>query len=364
MVIDLRSIRDGCAVGSAATRMGYLFALLLFSTATFCLGIEPGFYGISDQAAREAFEAQQKADRVLWFGAELKCDLGLGRVQDGLRTPIYLARAEVEDFLKKEKHRALLVVWCDKTIMGSDRKDRLIADVRAFTSQLGFSRVLLLGSHSSGVHVIADLETSKAKPSGAASGSQPKRTEEVLVLVEQLVSPIGPPGPEITEYTGSDKKKVAASLKAVLDGYEHPQVTKAIEALVGMGPAIFPELVRYRQDKRYSYSFTVADWHHCSVGDAIDRIMEEVVTGRFSPVGYKTRKNARSSNSQPSFRQMLNAVGFEEYSRQVEGMTRDQAEAEYVKWYSQREIAYGFTDSAQEDEILAPILKRLSELNP
>ena len=133
---------------------------------------------------------------------------------------------------------------------------------------------------------------------------------------------------------------------------------------VPASPRAAPERGPSWSASRYSYSFTVADWHHCSVGDAIDRIMEDVVTGRFSPFGYKTRKNGRSSNSQPSFREMLSEVEPEECSRQVAGMTRDQAEAEYAKWYSQREIAYGFTDPAQKENVLAPILERLSELNP
>ena len=78
MVIDLRSIRDGCAVRSAVTRMGYFLALLLFSAATLCHGIEPGFYGISDDpvgiyhepsvALRAGKEHFGSSRRARWFG--------------------------------------------------------------------------------------------------------------------------------------------------------------------------------------------------------------------------------------------------------------------------------------------------------
>ena len=179
-----------------------------------------------------------------------------------------------------------------------------------------------------------------------------------------LVSPIGPPGPEITDYRGGkeDMKKLDASLKALFEGYEHPQVAKARAKLVAMGTPIFPELVRHLQDKRYSYSFCSAAWEDYSVGHTVERIMAEVVGGRFSPYGYKWRPNAHGSNGQPNFGKMLSEFGAEKYAQHVLGMTRDQAEKEYVEWYVQKEKAYGFADPQQEEEILAPCLKRLSQL--
>jgi len=188
--------------------------------------------------------------------------------------------------------------------------------------------------------------------------------KHVSALVEQLVSPIGPPGPEITDYTGGkeDIKKLDASLKALFEGYEHPRVAKARAKLVAMGTPIFSELVGHLQDKRYSYSFCSAAWEDYSVGDTVQEIMAEVVGGRFSPCGYKGRQNAHGWNGQPSFGEMLREFGAEQYVQHVRGMTRDQAEKEYVQWYVQKEKGYGFANPQQEEKILAPCLKRLSQL--
>jgi hypothetical protein len=187
---------------------------------------------------------------------------------------------------------------------------------------------------------------------------------QVSHLVEQLVSPIGPPGPEITDYNGGkeDMKKLEASLKALFEGYEHPQVARARAKLVSMGTPIFPELVKHLHDKRYSYSFCYAQWVNHSVGDTVSHIMAEVVRGRFSPYGYKWRENARSSNGQPNFGQMLRELGAESYAEHVKGMTRNEVEKEYVQWYLQKEKSYGFVDEKQEHDVVTPCLKRLSEL--
>ncbi|HWQ90049.1 MAG TPA: hypothetical protein VN673_00140 [Clostridia bacterium] len=188
--------------------------------------------------------------------------------------------------------------------------------------------------------------------------------KHVAALVEQLVSPIGPPGPDITDYNGgqADEKKLEASLKALFEGYEHPQVAQARAKLVAMGTPIFPELVRHLQDQRYCYSFCYAQWVNHSVGETIEHMMAEVVRGQFEPYGYKWRKNGHGSNGQPSFDQMLQEIGAEKYAEHVKGMTQRSAEKEYVEWYLQQEKKYGFTSSEQEEQIVAPCLNRLSQL--
>jgi hypothetical protein len=189
-------------------------------------------------------------------------------------------------------------------------------------------------------------------------------SKQVSDLVEQLVSPIGPPGPEITDYNGGkkDMKKWEASLKALSEGYEHPQVARARAGLVSMGTPIFPELIKHLNDERYSSSFCHAAWVDDSVGDAVGNIMAEVVGGRFRPSGYKWRENAHGSNGQPSVGQMMSELGIESYAEHAKGMTRDEAEKEYVEWYMQKEKSYGFVDAQQQDKIMTPCLKRLSEL--
>ena len=156
-------------------------ALALLSTllAIGSQAIEPGFYSALDDRAKvlEVFQVSTNADRELRFHADLRCDLGLGVVRDGARTPLYLSREEAEPFLKRERHKAFLVVWCEKTIMWSDKKETLIAEVRTFVTRLSYERVLMLGAHGAGIHVIADLTASEAEPDGAANRSQPIRVE-------------------------------------------------------------------------------------------------------------------------------------------------------------------------------------------
>jgi hypothetical protein len=147
--------------GNKTLRLVFASVLL----ASLCHGIEPGFYGASEHtsALDGVFAAVKAADRVIRFGADLQCDLGLGTVRDGIRHPILLKRDEVADFLKKEKHKGLLVVWCEKTVMWNDKKAEQTAAIKTFALSLGYDRVLLLGAHGSGVHVIEDVSPPKPK---------------------------------------------------------------------------------------------------------------------------------------------------------------------------------------------------------
>lgn len=137
--------------------MCYAIALLSVLIAIGAHALEPGFYSANDRAkVDQVFQVSTNADRELTFNADLRCDLGLGAVRNGARTAIYLSQEEVEPFLKREKHKALIVVWCDKRIMSSKKKETLIAEVKTFATRLGYQRVLILGAHGAGVYVIAD----------------------------------------------------------------------------------------------------------------------------------------------------------------------------------------------------------------
>jgi hypothetical protein len=186
----------------------------------------------------------------------------------------------------------------------------------------------------------------------------------VAELVERLVSPVGPPPPEITDYMGgtNDMKKWLRSMTALFEGYEHPQVRRARAKLVSRGTSVFPELIKHLEDKRYSCSSCSAAWGNSTVGDVVGEVMAEVVGGRFHPWGYKWWENAQKSNGQPSFGQMMSERGKERYAEHAKSMTRDEVEKEYVRWYMEKEKSYGFQNAQQEEDILAPCLKRLSEL--
>ena len=186
----------------------------------------------------------------------------------------------------------------------------------------------------------------------------------VAKLVEQLVSPIGPPPEEVKNYNGGkeDPKKLEAHLKALSEGWMDPQVARARQKLISMGTPIFPELVKHLDDNRYSYSFCYAAWVDHPVGYAVQQIMADVVDEGFNPYGYKWRKNAGSSNGQPSFGEMMREIGADKYAAHAKGMTTRQAQKEYVQWYMEKEKSHGFKDKKQEQDILGPCLKRLSEL--
>lgn len=186
----------------------------------------------------------------------------------------------------------------------------------------------------------------------------------VTKLVEELVSPIGPP-PEYIKNYGSgktDAKKREAYLNALSQGWIDPRVASARKKLFAMGTAIFPELVNHLNDDRYSCSFCFADWVDYPVGQSVEQIMAEVVEEGFNPYSYKSRRNATGSNGQPSFREMMREIGAKKYADHVKGMTAKQVQKEFVEWYMQKEKSHGFENKLQEQDILGPCLKRLSEL--
>jgi hypothetical protein len=186
----------------------------------------------------------------------------------------------------------------------------------------------------------------------------------VANLIEQLVSPIGPPPDEVKDYNGgkADMKNLDAHLKAITEGWIAPQVANAREKLISMGTPIFPELVKHLDDKRYSYSFCYAAWVDNPVGYTVEQLMAAVVGGKFRPYGYKSRDNSNGSNVQPGFGQMMREIGAGKYAEHAAAITRNRAEKEYVQWYMEKEKAHGFKSKQQEQHILGPCLKRLSEL--
>lgn len=148
------------------------------------------------------------------------------------------------------------------------------------------------------------------------------------------------------------------------DPYEHPQVASARARLISLGPPIFSELVKHRDDKRYSCTRSYSVLVDHSVGEVVEQIMEEVACGRFRGYGYKSRRNPRGTNMQPTFGLYLQEEfgGAENYAEYAKTLTRDQTEKEYIEWHLRRERSRGFVDAEQEREIVTPCLRRLAEL--
>lgn len=177
-------------------------------------------------------------------------------------------------------------------------------------------------------------------------------TPQVRELVEQLVSPTPPkyldmnPGPEIPFED--------------LNGYMHARVAKARERLVAMGTAIYPELAKHHGDSRYSFSIVAAGWLNLSVGHMIEDIMAAGI--EVSLHGYKSRANPNGSNGEPTFLEMVRAVGIERYAGHAKTRSKTQLQKEYIEWRIQKERSYGFVSPQQERDCLGPYLKRLSDL--
>lgn len=126
--------------------------------------------GDGELDATPIFEIRDKADREIWCGIDGDFDLGLGKVTDGSRTPMYLTFDVIRNFLAQERHKGLVVLWFEKFTMSSE--DSILAErVKLVTKQMqevGFRRVVILGASSSGVHYVADteLETKNAEQAG------------------------------------------------------------------------------------------------------------------------------------------------------------------------------------------------------
>ena len=139
-----------------------ILGLLIFTTIA--QAVEVGWYQSGSKEFSEVFELEKRADRVLYLNKHMKFDLGIGRIEKsneehlGSRKPIKFDFTEIEDFLLEEKHKDLLVIWFDKTIMWNEKE--VIADfiskVETLTLSTGYKRIIILGAHGAGVHFVSD----------------------------------------------------------------------------------------------------------------------------------------------------------------------------------------------------------------
>lgn len=139
-----------------------LAALVFLSLSVVSPALEPGFYPAFDSQEKPGFDELSKlsdtADREIWMDREGKYDLFLGKITDGARHPIELEFSEISFFLQHERHKDLLVVWFDKSIMWNE-KDFITKRAREVTGrlrELGYRRIVILGAAGSGMHYVAD----------------------------------------------------------------------------------------------------------------------------------------------------------------------------------------------------------------
>ena len=124
------------------------------------LGFYPALTEDGQPADNVISSIEAKADRVVWWDIKERFDLGLGGITDGVRSPIKLSYEEIREFLKDEKHKGLIVVRFDKSVMWNENEvilERAGKVVKQMTA-VGYLRVVILGAHAVGVHYIADTD--------------------------------------------------------------------------------------------------------------------------------------------------------------------------------------------------------------
>ena len=126
--------------------------------------MELGFYsGFSDspeeQAQAEAlFALRDVANRVLRYDGEQRWHLEIGREENGITTPSLFDFAGIEQLLRDERHKNLVVVTFGKPIMWNEEDviQRHVGEVTRLLRSVGYQRVVILGSHAQGIHYVAD----------------------------------------------------------------------------------------------------------------------------------------------------------------------------------------------------------------
>jgi hypothetical protein len=110
----------------------------------------------------QIFTTANHADRTIHCASIDAIDIGVGRMSGNAMSPIYFKRDEIHEFLKRETHKDLLVVWFWKSIMwkGPTNVQEVLSRIKGFVSDLEYKRVLVLGAHALGLFVVYDsIET-------------------------------------------------------------------------------------------------------------------------------------------------------------------------------------------------------------
>jgi hypothetical protein len=89
--------------------------------------------------------------------------VGIGESNENGRSPIYLKRAQVHEFLKEQREKTTLVIWFLKPIMlmGTQERQEILDKFKLFASDLGYKRVLIVVAAAPGIYVVYDTNTSK-----------------------------------------------------------------------------------------------------------------------------------------------------------------------------------------------------------
>jgi hypothetical protein len=186
-------------------------------------------------------------------------------------------------------------------------------------------------------NIFASNETPVPREAQFAVSVEDSGSPEVDDLVRQLVSEKPPAYPSGSTHFYSNQ---SVSLKT----------EAAFEKLKGMGPAIFPALVKHMGDDRYSYSRVVQAWMNITVGDSVIELLSN-----FDDSGswYLFREGpGGKSFSYPSFRDYLCAQGPDDWATWAKNKTMEEIGIAFIDWCIGFENRRGYISAAQKEEIL------------
>jgi hypothetical protein len=143
--------------------------LILIQSSPVFSKVQYGWYDIDANEIKTLSNIRKTADRVISINNDMMIDIGVGAVSllaDSVtksRKPRLFELNETKSFFQLEKHKNLLVIDCDKTIMWNDKLivDQFIERIKIFTSDLGYRRVVIFGDHCCGYIYIYDSNIKK-----------------------------------------------------------------------------------------------------------------------------------------------------------------------------------------------------------
>jgi len=219
---------------------------------------------------------------------------------------------------------------------------------------------------------LGDAMARETAPRGTTRPEEEPADKATLRLIESLASSF--PGPVLLRNGKPDKNLTHGILPE-----DHPmdwafgsitrKVWAARELLLRGDPEDLPNLMdhlmRYVEDKRYSYTSPPAGPRFCvkvSVGEACREIIER----RVSPdvVDYINRRGADGKlHMRPRYFDAVQKVAaLKEWWHERRGRALVALQIEALEWRIEQERKIGFANQEQEGKILAPLMQKLEVL--
>ena len=134
-----------------------------------------------------------------------------------------------------------------------------------------------------------------------------------------------------------------------VSGYISPGVQQASKKLISMGPKIFPILIEYLEDDRFSFSHVSAAWGNYDVGEMVLSILCD---REHSHGGYRGRDCLHGKGSIPMFRNYLKEKNAKKWAEWAKSKDRIEIQKDFWDWCVKLELKRGFVSKEQEERIM------------